>query len=237
MNNMDASEGTPRLLGAKWIAVTVLAWTLSPLPGGATVHSVDELWRFIVAYLVSGALLGVLLGLGQAWALKLHGREFGNWVLVTLVGYAVGLPASLALAGGSALADWPADLPPLNGAANVFMEIGLQQTVLAGLLVGLGQWRLMPSRTVTRTPRSFLLWLLSNVAGLGLGALTASIMVGISAVAQGQIPPAPGAAEQALARAAVGLVFALITGAAWWVLRRGDAGKISNVEAIRLPLL
>src|SRR5260221_14562495 len=83
---------------SKWVFVTVLGWIISPLfVGNVLVHSWPE-WRgFVMAYFVNGALIGAVVGFGQGWVFGLRQAQLLKGGVTTVVGYAIGLPASILL--------------------------------------------------------------------------------------------------------------------------------------------
>jgi len=208
MKENDGQFVSQLSLFIKWLAVTTIGWTISPLAiGGVNVHSLPELNALIASYFFNGALIGVIVGLGQAFILKSRQVPWLKWTLVTFNAYAVGLPVSVWLASSFALWDWPADLPKLTGNPGIFMNISLSQAALGGLLLGVSQWLILREHIVLVTRRGALLWILGNLSGLGLGGFLATILD--SLILMGYFSAPIG---HVVTRASVGAVLGLVTG-------------------------
>src|SRR5574337_1628180 len=96
------------LLVGKWLLVTMLGWAISLLAiGGASVHSWSEWHALVVSYGLNGALIGALVGLGQARILGPWQVTSLKWTLVTLVLYVVGLLAGVMLTSAINFWTWP----------------------------------------------------------------------------------------------------------------------------------
>jgi len=196
------------LLFSKWLAVTTLGWALSLLAvGGVNIHSQPELQTLIASYFFNGALIGLIVGVGQAFILKSQQVPWLKWTLVTLIAYAIGLPVSIWLASSFALWNWPAGLPKLTENPGIFMSISLSQAALGGVILGVGQWLILRKHIVLATRRGALLWILGNVCGLGVGGFLATILDSLIWLEYFSAP-----VGHILARASVGVVLGLMTG-------------------------
>ncbi len=202
----------------KWLVVTTLGWAISTLVvGGAYVHSWPEWQALVASYFLNGALIGAIVGLGQARILGSLQVPLLKWTLVTLMAYTIGLPASVVLASGITFWLWPADLPMLAGLPGTFMIIGLSQAALGGAVVGLVQWLVLRGRVVPATRRGGLLWILGNVSGLGIGGFLATILDGLTWLGYFSFP-----VGQLAARIMVGAILGLITGTILVILHQPE---------------
>ncbi len=197
----------PSMVG-KWLMATTLGWAVSFVAVGSTaVHSWSEWQALVVSLFINGALVGTVVGLGQALVLGPRQVSLLKWTLVTLAAYAVGLPASVVLATGIALWTWPVGLPTLVGLPGVFITINMRHAALGGAVLGLGQWLVLRDRAVPATGHGALLWILGNVCGLGIGGVLATTLDDLTRL--GYFPSPMG---HIAARAIVGSVLGLTTG-------------------------
>jgi hypothetical protein len=201
----------------KWLLVTTLGWMLNLLVvGGVNVHSQPELQALIASYFFNGVLIGLIVGLGQALILKSQQIPWLKWTFVTVIAYAIGLPASVWLASSFALWNWPAGLPRLTGNPSIFMIVDLHQAALGGVLLGVGQWLILRKHIVLATRRGALLWILGNLCGLGLGGFLATILDSLISLGYFSVPMG-----HIVARASVGAILGLVTGIILIILHPG----------------
>lgn len=192
-------------LVAKWFLVTLCAWSFNALTlGGVAVRSWAEWQALLLAYGINGAVIGGVMGLGQAWVF--NQTVSPKTILVMAALYALALPAGLGLASAIGVWTWPRNLPMLTGSANTFLQLGLSNAApLAGLIIGLGQWWLWRGQPLPATWRGALWWVLANIFGMALGSILASVAEGLTFM--GQLPSALGLLiARALAGSAVGLI-------------------------------
>jgi len=214
--------GRKLLLVGKWLLITMLGWAISLLAiGGASVHSWSEWQALVVSYGLNGALIGALVGLGQARILGPWQVPSLKWTLVTLVLYVVGLLAGVVLTSAINFWTWPAELPMLTGASTTFMWIDvLHIAPVAGTILGLGQWWVLRGYIGPTTRLGGLLWTLGNICGLGIGGFLARIISGLTWLGYFSYP-----VGRLAERAVVGAILGLITGAILVILRQSEQPK------------
>jgi hypothetical protein len=184
--------------------------------GDANIHSWPEWQALVVSYGLNGALIGVLVGLGQARILGPLQVPLLRWTFVTLVVYAIGLSVSVVLASAITFWTWPAELPMLTGDSTTFMWLDvLHIAPVAGAILGLGQWWVLRGYIGPTTRLGGLLWTLGNICGLGIGGFLARIISGLTWLGYFSYP-----VGRLTERAVVGAILGFITGAILVILRQ-----------------
>jgi hypothetical protein len=203
MNAEQTVEQIPdsRSFIAKWVIVTTLtAATASMLGFGAMWSVGDTLSRLVgetFGWVIAGGTLGALVGLGigggQAFALGSSGRRVNpaRWTLNSVIGG--GVVTAVAFGLVSALSG------PNPGSSNTL--IGLILGSVLGLGIGVGQWL-----TLRRQLPGSGIWIL-----ITLVALLAAFIIGLNLGGEGR---------EIIAVTAFGLIAAAITGlGAVWLFR------------------
>ncbi|NJK78970.1 MAG: hypothetical protein HC914_03295 [Chloroflexaceae bacterium] len=115
-----------------WVAATMLliGWA----NGGITESLSAAIGRYAAAmasYALSGALLGVLVGVGQWFMLRRRLHEAGWWSVASTFGGAVGGAATIAV---------NLQLPPLQQTLEQMFVPALLTALIGGVAGGLAQW-------------------------------------------------------------------------------------------------
>lgn len=201
---------------SKWLTISMVAWMIPPfVVGFHHIISWTEWRSLLAAYGLNGAVIGTIVGLGHARVLGATQVPWRRWVVVTLTAYAVGLAVGFGLASAVAFWRWPVGLPMLEGLPGTQMVIGLYHAApYAGAVIGLAQWLMLRNQVVPATGRAGIIWTLSSVCGLTLGAFVAMIIDELTFA--GIFPLSIG---HLVARFSVGVCLGLFTGIALVTLR------------------
>jgi len=147
----------------RWIGASVVGYalgaTLSTAVVGAIARPLSPLAGGMIVVFVFGAVVGVMIGTAQFVALPRGAVTGPRWILMTLLGAAVGF--SVAAVVGEALAN---AIDPTLSVAIGGGVIQVTSGAALGLGIGSAQWIVLPRQL--RMGRS---WIVSNVVGAGLG--------------------------------------------------------------------
>jgi hypothetical protein len=159
-----------------WILVSIIGWVFFPLDRFAVVRAYAEIPRLLLAYSVSGAVVGLVLGTAQAWVVRRPGYRAHDWVPTTVAAYGLGLPLGLIGSLLIAVLSWrvvrgEALLPLTAPAGYVGPAVWpyMNALVIGGGLVGLIQWRLVRRLLPYPKFRMAALWVFGCWLAIGLG--------------------------------------------------------------------
>ena len=215
-----------------WILASVIGWVFFPLNRFAVVRAYADIPPLILAYAVSGAVVGLVLGTAQAWVVRRQGYPARGWVPTTVAAYGLGLPLGLIVGLLITVLSWRVvrgdDLLPLTAPAEyigptVWPYMGA--LVFGGGLVGLVQSRLVRHLLPSPNLRMAVLWAFGCWLEIGLGVWLGPIPAQVLLPPHVAINPTP-LAFILLAQVGTGLVSGTISGLILLILLR---------EARRIP--
>jgi hypothetical protein len=176
-----------------WLLMHMLIWALA----GAWIFGLDSSFDTLRQALTLGAVLGLLLGLGQWLILRRHLARLHGWPLLSVAGLTGGI--ALGYGVGSAL-------QALDGIAT------LASVATGALFLGLLQWLLL-----RRHLRAAIWWLPATLLAWGLGLPAGWILVILGFILEPTLS-LPGGLLTGLL---TGLIGGAISGVALiWLLRR-----------------
>ncbi len=197
-----------------WILVSIVAWALCPIDRNASVRTYAEIPLLLLAYGASGALLGILIGTGQAWILRQQGFRTQGWIPTTVAAYGLGFPVGLVLSILIAVLSWRLargeNLLPLTHPSTISMAPYLSALALSGGAVGLIQWSALRRMLLHHDAKMAALWIFGTWLGISFGLFVGPLPA--LAILPSRMTGYPlGAAFTALEHSGTGLVVGTIT--------------------------
>lgn len=147
----------------RWIAASIVGYavgaTLGTVLAGAIARPLSPLAGGMIVVFVFGAVVGVTIGIAQLLALPRSLVAGPRWILMTLLGAAVGFSAAAVV--GELLGDVidPTVTVAIGGGA-----IQITSGAAVGLGIGSAQWFVLPP-DLRRGPS----WIVASAVGAGLG--------------------------------------------------------------------
>ena len=185
-----------------WIGASILGWAIAPISAfDSTLKTYAALAMQMLGFLLCGVLMGAVIAIGQSSALRRYKHvDARGWLWATFIGYALYLPAGLALHTVLMFPVWGIDFLPLAQPGTVSFITLPQSVMYGGLVVGLAQWLALQSFAPRRDWVMAMLWIFGTWASIVVGWLLGSITYGVVAH-----PPDPDPAYWLLHHTLIGL--------------------------------
>ncbi len=158
-----------------WILVSTLAWTLFPINrfSSSSIRTYSEIPLLLLTYGASGALLGFLIGIGQAWVLQQQGFHTQRWALTTVAAYGLGFPLGVVVSILIAVLSWRLgrgeNLLPLTQPSTISMAPYVSGIALGGGVVGFVQWSAVRRLLPYHNAKIAALWSFGTWLGISFG--------------------------------------------------------------------
>jgi hypothetical protein len=154
-----------------WILVTMLGWSVGIFSLDRDAGTYSDVIRLLPIYFVDGLLIGLVVGIGQAFLLNTITEAASSWVWVTALGYAaafflglvitVMIPAvAFGLRGNGFL--------PIVEPSTMTIYLNTDDLFWGALLIGFVQWRVL--KNIIPNPKSSIgiLWVMGTWFSVGL---------------------------------------------------------------------
>ena len=154
-----------------WILVTMLGWSMGIFNLDRDAGTYSDTIRLLPIYFVDGLLIGLVVGIGQAFLLSTISEAASSWVWVTALGYAaafflglvitVMIPAvAFGLRGNGFL--------PVVGPSTMTIYLNTDDLFWGAFLIGLMQWRVLRNIIPNPKPSYGILWMMGTWLSVGL---------------------------------------------------------------------
>jgi hypothetical protein len=154
-----------------WILATTIGWSAGVFDLNFEAETYMDIVRIMPIYLADGLLIGLVIGIGQAWVLRRFTNLSRSWTWATVSGYGLAFLTGLIVTVLIPTIVWMShgeNLLPVIQPSTVSIWLNMDDLFWGGFLIGPIQWQVLKKIIPNPKRSKALLWMVVNWFVLGI---------------------------------------------------------------------
>jgi len=154
-----------------WILVTMLGWSVGIFNLDRDAGTYSDVIRLLPIFFVDGLIIGLVVGIGQAFLLSTITESALSWVGVTALGYATAFLLGLVITvmiPAVAFGVRGNEFLPVVEPSTMTIYLNMDDLFWGAFLIGFVQWRVLKRIIPNPKPSIGILWMVGTWFSIGL---------------------------------------------------------------------